>query len=124
MGHQSIGYHTRDGMNNTLKLTGGSFGGAIDMETVNRLVKHHFTVKVRQSGSPVFVDRQGREVSVYITIDPANTDAGKAALAEDAKARLALQKIEDAKRRRVEEILDGMSADEALERLGRIVTDR
>lgn len=118
MGHQSIGYHTRDGMNNTVKLTGGSFGGAIDMETVNRLVKSHFTVKVRNSGSPVFVDRQGREVSVYITIDPGNTDAGKAALAEDRRARAALQSVEDDKRRQVENLLDGMSADEALQRLG------
>lgn len=118
MGHQSIGYHTRDGMNNTIKLTGGSFGGAIDMETVNRLVKSHFTVKVRNSGSPVFVDRQGREVSVYITIDPGNTDAGKAALAEDRQRRAALQAVEDEKARRVQDLIDGMSPDEALKRLG------
>lgn len=117
MGHKSIGYHTRKSGQDSVKLTGGSFGGAVDMETVNRLVKSHFTVKVKNSGHAVFVDREGREVSVYITVDASSTDAGKAALVEYRKEVEARQVVEQEKERRVQELIDSMSSDEVIKRL-------
>jgi hypothetical protein len=119
MGHKSIGYHTRLDGQNGVKLTGGSFGGSFDLETVNRLVKSFFTAKVTPSGRVVFVDKSGREVSLCFTVDAATTEAGKAALAEDRKRREALQKIEDQKEADIEELMNSMSSDEILERLKR-----
>lgn len=113
----NIGYHTRLSGNHTVKCCGGSFGGSLDLETANRLVKAMFTVKVLNSGRPVFVDRQGREVSLYISVDPQTTEAGKLALMEDRKKREQLQQVEAEKMSRVQELIDGMSADELLKRL-------
>ena len=79
---KNIGYHTRLISDNTVKVVGGSFGGRFDIETANRLVKSHFSVAVKQSGRAVFVDKRGREVSLYFTVDAGETDAGKKALAE------------------------------------------
>lgn len=77
---KKIGYHTRLENANSCKVTGGSFGGAIDQETVERLVNVHFSVRIKPSGRAVFVDKQDREVSLYITVDPLSTEKGKQAL--------------------------------------------
>jgi hypothetical protein len=121
MGHHSIGYHTRLFGNHSVKCVGGSFGGSLDLETANRLVKAHFTVTVKPSGTPVFVDREGREVRLYISVDPAMTDAGKLALETYAKLKRARQeqdaREEARKRDQIDSLLDGMTLDEALRRL-------
>ncbi|MDX9668734.1 hypothetical protein [Pseudomonas sp. P8_250] len=117
MGHKSIGYHTRLDGNNTVKVTGGSFAGSFDTETVERMVKAFFTAKVTPSGRVVFVDKSGREVSLYFTVDAATTEAGKAALAEHRKKKEESQKIEDQKEADIEELMRSMSADEILQRL-------
>lgn len=114
---KNIGYHTRLDGNNTVKLTGGSFGGSFDIETVNRLVKSHFTVSVKNSGRLVFVDKTGREVSLYFTVDPQATEAGQVVLKEYRKLAAWREQQEDAKMARVNELIDGMSADELLKRL-------
>ena len=75
----NIGYHTRLYKDNTVKVTGGSFGGSIDGDTVERL-SGLFEVKVLQSGTPVFVDREGREVRLYLSVDPQMTNKGALAL--------------------------------------------
>jgi hypothetical protein len=62
----NIGYHTRLWTNNE-KIAGGSFGGQIDMDTVERLTKAFFTVEVLNGGTPVFVDRNGRVVRLYLS---------------------------------------------------------
>lgn len=116
--HKNIGYHTRLRRDHTVKVAGGCFGGDFGMETANRLVKHHFTVTVTATGRPIFVDRNGREVTLYMTVDPETTDAGKAAMAEYRRAQEAAQAVEAEKARRVEALLDTMSHDEILERLG------
>ena len=90
---KNIGYHTRLHLNNSVKVVGGSFGGSLDIETANRLVNAHFTVIVKPSGRPVFVDREGREVSLYISVDPEATEKGKEAVKvycreRDARDRL------------------------------------
>ena len=117
MNNKSIGYHTRLSENNTVKVCGGSFGGAFDLETANRLVKHHFTVKARPSGTLVFVDCEGREVSLYVTVDPGITDAGKAARQEWLKSREAVEQRESAQRAELEDALENMTVEEALRRL-------
>ncbi|USN14530.1 winged helix-turn-helix DNA-binding protein [Brevundimonas phage vB_BpoS-Domovoi] len=114
---KNIGYHTRLKSDNTVKAAGGSFGGDFGQETAERLVKAQFTVKVRPSGSLTFVDRQGREVSLYMTIDPETTEAGKAALAEHRRAQAAAQAVEDDKARQVQDLMDTMTNDEIIARL-------
>lgn len=113
----NIGYHTRKNGQDSVKITGGTFGGAVDMDTVNRLVKSQFTVTITPSGRPVFVDKKGNQVSVYITVDPADTDAGKVALAADLKRREELQKTEDEKESQIQELMAGLSNDEIIRRL-------
>ncbi|QIG74364.1 hypothetical protein EVC08_052 [Rhizobium phage RHph_N65] len=114
MAHKSIGFHTRSKADNRIKLSGGSFGGAIDMETVERLVKALFTIEMLPSGSATFVDREGRQVSLYLSIDPAMTETGKRLLAQEAEARRAAT---EARERLLEELLDGLSTEEAIKRL-------
>lgn len=115
--HKSINYHTRGAMTGD-KVMGGSFGGAFDMDTVNRLIRQHtYQVVVKPSGNPVFVDVVGREVNIYFSVDPRMTDAGKASLDADRQKRLAAQVQEEAKERRVNELIANMSTEELLERL-------
>lgn len=114
---KAICYHTRNAMTGE-KVTGGTFGGALDLDTFNRLVRHHkYTVVIKPSGLPVFVDTSGREVNIYFSIDPRQTDAGQAALDNDRQKRLAAQAIEEAKEREVNELIANMSNDELLQRL-------
>ena len=75
---ENIGYHTRS-VTTGDKIVGGSFGGRIDQETVERLTRL-FTVTVTQSGTPVFVDAGGRPVRLYLTVDPGKTEKGKVAV--------------------------------------------
>lgn len=114
---KNIGYHTRLYGNNTIKISGGSFGGSLGIETANRLVSAYYTVTVKSSGTPVFVDRQGREVYLYITVDAGETDAGKAAMAEYYKAQAVLEKAEEALEAEVQQALCGLTNEEILRRL-------
>jgi hypothetical protein len=115
MGHKSIGYHTRLYGNNKVKCCGGSFGGDISQDTVERVVNCMFTVIVKPSGTPVFVDKQGREVYLYFTIDARNTEKGKEALtafyAEREKASEVLRQQE----RHLEDVLSSMSTHDILQ---------
>lgn len=113
---QNIGWHTRLRSNANIKAAGGSFGGAFSLETANRLARL-FTVKVLPSGTPVFVDREGREVWLYMTVDARETDAGKAALVEYNKARAIERRKDEEKESRVQELVDSMSNDEIIRRL-------
>lgn len=115
--NNSIGYHTRLDSNNTVKVCGGSFGGTIDMLTVERLVNAHFSVVIKNSGRAVFVDKEGREVSVYITVDPLKTTRGVEAKREYDKRRLQAQAEEDDKAEEVQSLLEGLTHEEAIRRL-------
>ena len=120
MTSRNIGYHTRAWADGT-KVCGGSFGGDINHETVERLVKAHFKVTVKPSGTPVFVDRMGREVHLYITVDPRVTRVGMEALCEWRAVRRAVLLQEQAeteeKAREIEELLDALSHEEIVRRL-------
>lgn len=117
MTHKNICYHTRLDGRNTVKVVGGTFPGSFDWETVERLVKSQFTVKVMPSGRTVFVDKGGRAVTVYVTVDPDQTQAGKLALSEDRKARDEREKVEAEKAAQVEELLSNLTHDEIIKRL-------
>lgn len=118
---KSISYHTRLDTDSSVKVVGGSFGGAIDLDTVERLVKAHFTVQVRPSGRPVFVDNQQRPVSLYLRVDPASTAIGKLTLRkwtdERAAAAERLEAEEEQRRAELEEAMSGLSHQEVLRRL-------
>ena len=118
MNNKSIGYHTRLSGQNSVKLVGGSFGGPFGMETVERLVKHHFKVEMRPSGRPIFVDREGRHVMLYVTVDPETTEAGKAALADYRAAQAKAGLDAEGKARRIQALMEELSDDEILRRLG------
>jgi hypothetical protein len=115
---RNIGYHTRCRANNAVKISGGSFGGQFDMETVERLTRL-FTAKVLNSGRVVFVDRNGRECSLYITVDPEMTEIGKVALAEYHKQRTEIDRREAEKMELAQTLIDGLTADELIERLSK-----
>jgi hypothetical protein len=119
--NKNIGYHTRCYADNTVKVSGGSFGGSFDTDTVERLVKAHYTVIVKPSGACVFVDREGREVSVYLTVSTAETEAGKDAIkAHNEANRKAWAEAEEAGRKAQDEIdslVDGLSREEIVRRL-------
>ena len=121
MSYKSIGYHTRLYGDTTKKISGGSFGEAIDMETINRLVSAHFRVSIEPSGTPVFVDRQGREIRLTIAVDPKVTEMGKVAIAAHNREKLIererLQDIEDSNQQEIEYLLDGLTHDEIVRRL-------
>jgi hypothetical protein len=121
--HKSIGYHTRLDSDNTQKIVGGSFGGSIDTETVDRLVNSHFSVFIKASGRPVFVDGQGREVSLYLSIDPGMTAVGREAIAKHAQASEQREKLAREKEKReaaeVQDLLENLTHAEIIERLTR-----
>ena len=118
---KNIGYHTRLYGDNTVKVTGGSFGGSVDMETANRIAKSHFTVVVKNSGTAVFVDKSGREVRLYLSVDVADTEIGKIAIKEWREAR-AKQEAENGARaereeQEIEDIMANLSHEEIVRRL-------
>ena len=112
--NRSIGYHTRLDSDNTQKVTGGSFGGSIDLETVQRLVNSHFVVALKPSGRVVFVDKQDREVRLYLSVDASMTTQGRALVAQHTKER---QALEDAQQAQIDGLLDSLSPEEIIARL-------
>lgn len=118
--HRNICFHTRL-QGTDQKTTGGTFRGSIDQETVERLAKAWFTVEVTPTGRPVFVDKQGRRVSAYVYIDPADTEIGRKALndwrAEKNARQRELEKQEAAQQAELEELMDGMTHEEIIRKL-------
>lgn len=117
----NIIYHTRLYGNNSVKCSGGSFHGLIDVQTVERLVNMRFTVRVKPSGTPVFVDREGREVYLYLSVAPETTDKGKEALKawrEERNKRFREQVERDEEQEQeLQEIVSALGHDEAMRRL-------
>lgn len=123
MTRNNIGFHTRLDKDNTRKIVGGSFGGSIDLETVNRLVSSHFEVKVKPSGSPVFVDSEGREVRLYLSVDADRTEKGIEALAawraERAQKEREEQERNDRESAEVADLMGDLSHEEIVRRLSK-----
>lgn len=121
MASKNIGYHTRLYSDNTRKIVGGSFGGAIDQETVERLVKSQFEVVVKPSGTAVFVDREGREVRLYLSVDADTTEKGAKALAAWRAERTKQEREAEERREReeaeIDDLTSGLSHEEIVRRL-------
>lgn len=117
----NISYHTRLNSDNTVKVVGGSFGGQVDEDTIHRLTSRHFTVKIKPSGTPVFVDRSDREVNLYIAVDPKNTAIGKIAIEKhriEERQRLdELEKREAAEAATISDLMDKLTYEEIVARL-------
>jgi hypothetical protein len=74
-------------------------------------------VIVKPSGVPVFVDKSGREVTLYVKVDASSTTKGRAALESFVIERqMRAVKIEE-QDRAIEKLLDTMSNEEILARL-------
>ncbi len=116
----NIGYHTRL-VSNSDKVCGGSFGGTLDLETANRLVNNHFKVIVKPSGTPVFVDREGREVYLYLSVDPGKTTKGAEAIMAWRVEKNRQDEEEERRREAQQEELDsamsGLTHEEIIRRL-------
>lgn len=120
---ENIGYHTRLFSDDTRKIVGGSFRGSVDTETLEKLVKSHFTVIVKNSGRAVFVDREGREVALYISVDASKTLSGIEALRASRVERAKLEEERRQKAREEEEevnrLMEYLTHEEIVKRLTR-----
>ena len=115
----NIGYHTRL-INTGEKVCGGSFGGKVDQETIDRLVNSFFSVKINVSGRPVFIDRCGREVHLYLHVDPETTEKGEAAVAARLRDKEVRERREASIRDEIASLMTELSPDEILKRLRRL----
>jgi hypothetical protein len=115
----SISYHTSL-IGTNQKVTAGSFSGAVDQETVERITRL-FSVNIKNSGRAVFVDKEGREVSLYFFIDPANTEKGRQALKDwNSEKQRQWEEEERTRKEQIEEIENltkGMTHEEIINKL-------
>ena len=116
-----IGYHTRLFSDNTRKIVGGSFKGDVNLETVNRLVNSQFTVIVKASGTPVFVDIAGREVRLYISVDAISTTKGAEAhklwIIERDRLQVEKEKLFQEQEDELNTLMRGLTHEEIVNRL-------
>lgn len=118
--HKTICYHTRLAYDNRVKVSGGTFSGEIDLTTVNRLAST-YSVIIKGSGRPVFVDKSGREVSLYISVDPEETTKGKEALKlyyeEKHRKEEADRILYESQEQELENVMAGMTHEEIIRKL-------
>lgn len=102
----NITYHVRAEEGQAL-LKSGSFGGDMSPETVQRMANAHgLTVSIKPSGRAVFVDREGRAVSLYFRADPMATTQGRDAYLAYAQA---LQAARAAEMKKEAALLDALA---------------
>ena len=84
-------------------------------------MKSHFTVTVKPSGHAVFVDREGREVSLYLSVDAELTTKGmeakKAWLTEKRLKEEAEERLEELQQEELDSLMSGLSHEEIIRRL-------
>lgn len=114
----SISYHTRLISDHKVKVTGGVRQGTYDQPLVDSLASD-FTAVVKPSGRVVFVDSEGREVSLYIHVYPQDTAAGKAALAAHREQQRLKGVEQIAKAKRLKSLIDSADEDTLIELLER-----
>ncbi|UNY40419.1 hypothetical protein KLEP7_gp73 [Pseudaeromonas phage vB_PpeM_ KLEP7] len=118
---RNICYHTRLHKDPKVKCCGGTFGGQVDAETIERLIKYNFDVKILPSGRLIFVDKEGRDVLLFISVDPESTSKGKNVLQEYQKQKRIeeekQEKIEQEQNEEIEELTKGLSHEEIIKRL-------
>ena len=115
----SIHYRTRLVDDDVMSATSvweaaSSFGGAVDADTIERLVDRHFKVKITDKGAVYFEDRNGKIVHLYIRVNPAHVKQG----VQLAKAWRAEQRAkEEQLQQEIDMLMDGMTQEEILDRL-------
>lgn len=119
-------YHARLAENNTVKTVGGT----ITAETLDQAAeqicagKRGFTLRAKSGGRVTFVDSRGREVRVYLSIDPVVSPQGRAALAEfnaaEEKRRREVIAQEKEKQSKLEALIDSIGIDAAISKLQEI----
>ena len=118
---KNIGYHIRLYADNTVKVVGGCFGGDLSIETANRIARAMFTVTVLDSGTPVFVDKSGRQVRLYLSVDVKETEIGKKAIAEWREAKRKRDEAEGIlaaeREAEIEDLMRGLTHDEIIRKL-------
>lgn len=119
--YTAVGYHTRAYLDTTQKISGGFFRGGLDAKTIGNLINAYFDVKIMSGGRAVFVDKNGRPVFLYITVDPSMTAKGKELIAANQAAQRslaqALQAQEIREREELEDVMQGLSHAEIIKRL-------
>jgi len=89
-------YHTRDGKG--VKLTGGMCNASTYEQAAQRAA-HGLTIAFANSGMPIFQDKTGREVSLYLSVHPEHLSNYPVALAAyqetKRKAREAAEREEE-----------------------------
>lgn len=113
-------YHSRLFAHHPTKVVGGSITADSLDDAADYLVSQH-TVTVKPSGRAIFVDREGREVNLYLSIEPAETAKGQAALRADREERELAERIraehEAAQQLELAELLRAIDTEEAIRRL-------
>lgn len=92
------------------------FGGAIDAQTIERLIERHFKVVINEKGTVNFEDRNGELVHLYIRVRPHQTKQGELLLKEYRAAKRA---EEYAKEQELEMLMQSMTTEEILNCLKR-----
>lgn len=106
-------YHAR-GMNGA-KTVGGSLSYS-SLDEGARFIESQFDVIVQPSGRVTFA-QGGKPVDVYLSVDPAQTEKGRAAIAADRAARNERQREIDAQESELQCMLAGMSTADAIAKL-------
>lgn len=107
-------YHYRNMQG--LKVIGGTMGDGVDLNQAADRLTGWLDVVVMPSGRLSFAHK-GQPVWVYLSVDPAGTDKGKAALKAHNAARRQAEADEQAKQDQLQALVDDIGLDAALARL-------
>jgi hypothetical protein len=115
----SFCYHTRCYRSGS-KLSGGTIHADNYQDAIEK-ISRMFQVAMTPTGNLYYIDKQNRDVYLYISIHPEYTINGieqvKSIRAERTKRQQIAYTEEERKRVQLESILDGISIDEAIEKL-------
>lgn len=105
--------HTRG--QNGEKYSGGTWYCDGDLnQAADQLTASHDII-VTNSGRVSFVDKNGRMISIYLTIDPAETEKGKRVLKEHNEKK---RREEKERQEKLNQLVASVGIDRAIEILG------
>lgn len=116
-------YHTRLSNNNTVKLQGGMLH-ASGIEDAYERVAAMYTIQVSKtsiSGTPEFIDKEGRKISIYLSVHAEHTDTHKEEITRQrkiiAEERDRIDAENNALESKLASLLDNLSTVKAIELL-------
>lgn len=95
----------------------GNVVNGLSFDDAAALLAAEYAVAVLPSGSLTFALQNGTPVSLYLRIDPNQTEKGRDALRAHSKARAETQARDDAKRAELLALVDSIGVDAALSKL-------